>query len=143
VLLAACGQPPAALVKQAEATPAPTAQQQDFSGARTSDTDIAAVPAPTAIPAPSSALPTPQFQRPEAQAAFETYLERYQQLMMPSPIPRTEVIDASQIQASLETISRTVMSVRQAEQNLKGILSPNELRAFKAYQNQLANPPAD
>jgi hypothetical protein len=144
-LLASCGQPPAALVKQAEATPAAT--PQDFSAAQplnpSSDADMAAAPTPTAIPTPSSALPTPQFQRPEAQAAFSAYLESYRQLMMPPPVPTTEVIDASQIQSSLETIRQSVLGVRQAEQNLKGILSPNELRAFKAYQNQLASPPAD
>ena len=146
-LLASCGQPPAALVKQAEATPTPSAQQQDFSAIQTlnpsSDADVTAAPTPTAIPTPTDALPTPQFQRPEAQAAFSAYLERYRQLMMPAPVPTTEVIDASQIQSSLETIRQGVLGLRQAEQNLKGILSPNEMRAFRAYQNQLANPPAD
>lgn len=146
VLLAGCGQPPAALVKEAEATPAPsTQQQQDFSGIEklnpSSDADIAAAPTPTLTPA--DALPTPQFKSPEAQAAFEIYLERYRQLMMPSPIPKTEVIDPSQIQASLENIGHAVIAVKQAEANLTGILSPGELRQFKAYQNQLANPPAD
>jgi hypothetical protein len=128
------------------ATPAPTAEQQDFSGASTTTeklNDAYVATAPTAIPTPTSAQPTPQFQRPEAQAAFETYLENYRQMMMPPPISSAEIIDASQIQASLETIAHAVLSVRQAEQNLKGILSPNELRAFKAYQNQLASPPAD
>jgi hypothetical protein len=139
-LLGSCGQPPAALVKQAEATPAPT-QQQDFSNVQT-DTEIAIVPAPSPDPRPSG-LPTPQFKSPLAQAAFETYLETYRQLIMPPPMPATQVIDASQIQTSLEAIGHAVLSVRQAEQNLKGILSPNELRAFKAYQNQLNSPPTD
>lgn len=147
-LLASCGQPPAALVKQAEATPAPSAQQQqDFSAIQSlnpsSDTEVAVAPTPTAIPTPTGSLPTPQFQSPEAQAAFETYLERYRQLMMPSPVPATEVIEASQIQASLENIGHAVIAVKQAEANLKGILSPNELRVFKAYQNQLSSPPTD
>jgi hypothetical protein len=145
VLLAGCGQPPAALVKQAEATPSAT--PQDFSAVQplnpTSDAEMAVAPTPTAIPIPTGALPTPQFQSPEAQAAFENYLERYRQLMMPPPVPATEIIDASQIQSSLETIRQGVLGLRQAEQNLKGILSPNEMRAFRAYQNQLANPPAD
>jgi hypothetical protein len=133
---------------EAQTTPAPSAEQQDFSGASTTteklnDAYVATAPTAPATVGPTSAQPTPQFERPEAQAAFETYLENYRQMMMPPPIPRTEVIDASQIQASLETIAHAVLSVRQAEQNLKGILSPNELRAFKAYQNQLASPPAD
>jgi hypothetical protein len=133
-------------VKSIEATPTPT--PQDFSAAQPlnpgSDSAVTdAVPTPTAIQTPSGALPTPQFQRPEAQAAFSAYLESYRQLMMPPPLSTTEVIDASQIQSSLEAIRQNVLGVRQAETNLKGILSPNELRAFKAYQNQLANPPAD
>jgi hypothetical protein len=139
VLLASCGQPPAAVVKQAEATPAPSAEQQDFSGAQISDADIAPDPTPVAIPGPS-ALPTPQFRSPEAQAAFSAYLEKYRHLMMPSPINRTQVIDASQIRASLEAIGQAAIAVKQAEANLTGILNPNELRQFRAYQNQLAQP---
>jgi hypothetical protein len=126
-------------VKQAEATPAPTAQQQDFSGVQT-NTDVQ-TSTETAAPAPSDTLPPPpQFRRPEAQAAFETYLERYRQLMMPLPVPTTAVIDRSQIQASLQAIGQAAIAVKQAESNLTAILKPNELRQFRAYQNQLANP---
>jgi hypothetical protein len=138
-LLASCGQPPAALVKQAEATPAPsTAPAPDFSSVQT-NTDVQ-TNMEIASTSPSDALPTLQFRRREAQAAFETYLERYRQLYLPSPIPRTQVIDPSQIQASLQTIGQAAIAVKQAEVNLTGILNPNELRQFRAYQNQLANP---
>lgn len=141
MLLASCGQPPAAVVRKPpdlpDATPAPS--QQDFSAARTlSPEPTAAGPTPAAVAATGD---IPQFRSPEAQAAFETYLERYHQLMTPSQISKTEVIVPSQIQASLETIRQKVIAIKQAEANVTGVLSPGELRQFRAYQNQLANPP--
>jgi hypothetical protein len=121
-----------------EATPAPTAEQQDFTSVQT-NTDVQ-TSTETASPTPADTLPAPQFRRSDAQAAFETYLERYRQLMMPLPVPTTAVIDRSQIQASLQAIGQAAIAVKQAEANLTGILKPNELRQFRAYQNQLAQP---
>jgi acyl-CoA thioesterase len=75
-----------------------------------------------------------QFKSPGAQAAFEAYLESYHQVMMPP-----QINDPSQIQASLEMLARQVSTMQRAEQNLKAILSPSELRQFKAFQEQQDN----
>jgi hypothetical protein len=103
------------------------------------DAEAASMPTPT----PLSTAPSLQFKSPEAQAAFNAYLLTYRQLMSPPKLQTGfgQIPDPNQINQAVENLKAAGAQLQQSEANLKGILSPSELRQFRAYQSQLANPP--